>query len=163
MHGLPTRPVDGRTPVYQRLGRRGRVSAPNADGWREILLRQETRPAAATTEKQLPQAQEIPANVSILTSSSDQPVATALSALSRRHLARDCKWPRRAATMGSEADVATSTAARCSHESDLLTVVLCEGAGPPVWVDPMLEELAASLVMSRSVVLQCWGTHQLRL
>jgi hypothetical protein len=44
--------------------------------------------------------------------------------------------------------VFTSTATRCSQESDLLA--LWEDARPPIWVDPMLDELAASLVVSRS-------------
>jgi hypothetical protein len=34
--------------------------------------------------------------------------------------------------------------------TDPLALALCEGAGPPVWVDPMLDELAASLVVSWS-------------
>jgi hypothetical protein len=37
VHGLPVRPVDGRVPARQRLGRCGQVSAPDTDGWREIL------------------------------------------------------------------------------------------------------------------------------
>ena len=120
---------------------------------------------------------------------------------SYRHLARDYRWPRRAAASTSEVgvaahgppctrhmvapteprrwlwggtngfrrrrrrcrsklpreiyiattgNVATSTIARCSQESDPLVVALREGARPPVWVDPMLDELAASLVVSRS-------------
>jgi hypothetical protein len=51
VHGLPARPVDGHAPVRQRLGRRGRVSTPDADGWREILQRQESRAAAASSVK----------------------------------------------------------------------------------------------------------------
>lgn len=48
------------------------------------------------------------------------------------------------------ADLATTLAAtRCFPELDPLVAMLCEGAGPPAWVDPMLDELAASLVMSR--------------
>jgi hypothetical protein len=35
------RPVDGHIPAYQCLGRRGRVSDPNSDAWREILTQQE--------------------------------------------------------------------------------------------------------------------------
>jgi hypothetical protein len=34
VHGLPARPLDGCIPARQCLGRRGRVSAPDADGWR---------------------------------------------------------------------------------------------------------------------------------
>jgi len=41
-------------------------------------------------------------------------------------------------------------------ESDPLAVALCEGAGPPIWVDPMLDELAASLVVSRSAGAQAF-------
>jgi hypothetical protein len=43
VHGLPARPGEGRVPARQRLGRRGqgsthqRISAPDADGWREVL------------------------------------------------------------------------------------------------------------------------------
>jgi hypothetical protein len=60
VHSLLVRPLDGRTPVHQHLGRRGRVSAPDDGGWREILPRQETQPATATVElrhMQLPQDQ----------------------------------------------------------------------------------------------------------
>jgi hypothetical protein len=34
--------------------------------------------------------------------------------------------------------------------SDLLVLAPCESAEPPAWVDPMLDEFAASLVASRS-------------
>ncbi|XP_039822757.1 vegetative cell wall protein gp1-like [Panicum virgatum] len=43
--GLPARPVEGRIPARQRLGRHGQISAPNADGWREILPRLEAQHA----------------------------------------------------------------------------------------------------------------------
>jgi hypothetical protein len=36
-------------------------------------------------------------------------------------------------------------------------VALCEGSGPPIWVDPMLDELPASLVISRSVGASTFG------
>jgi hypothetical protein len=45
----------------------------------------------------------------------------------------------------------TSTAAHCSPELAPLAVALGEGAGPHIWVDPMLDKLAASLVTSRSM------------
>jgi hypothetical protein len=47
-------------------------------------------------------------------------------------------------------NIATSTAARCFQESDPLAVALCEGARPAVWFDLMLDELAASRVVSGS-------------
>jgi hypothetical protein len=49
--GLPTRPMEGHVLIH---GRRGQVSTPNTDGWRDILQQQESRPMAALTEKQLP-------------------------------------------------------------------------------------------------------------
>jgi hypothetical protein len=55
--------------------------------------------------------------------------------------------------MGTPADDATTlTASCCFLEPDSLVKALCEGAGPPAWVisvDPMLDELPASLVASR--------------
>lgn len=65
VHGMPARPVDVRVPARQRLGRRGRVSAPNVDGWHEILSQQTTGPAVSMAEprrshEQLPQARKIP-------------------------------------------------------------------------------------------------------
>lgn len=63
MSGLPARRVDGRVPARYRLGRRGQVSAPKADGWQEILARQDMRPAAASDEKQLPQTRKITAEL----------------------------------------------------------------------------------------------------
>jgi hypothetical protein len=47
-------------------------------------------------------------------------------------------------------NIAASAATRCSHESDPLVVALCEATGPPIWVNLMLGELAASLVVSQS-------------
>ncbi|XP_066318321.1 uncharacterized protein [Miscanthus floridulus] len=69
VNGLPMRPVDGRVPARQRLGRRGRVSAPNNDGWREILPRQVSGSAAATSagprpsQGQLSRVKKIPAEL----------------------------------------------------------------------------------------------------
>jgi hypothetical protein len=66
VRGLPVCPVDGHIPARQCLGCRGRVSAPDTDGWREILPGWETRLAAALVEprpKQLPQAWRIPAEL----------------------------------------------------------------------------------------------------
>ena len=42
--------MDGRAPARLRLGTRRRVSAPNADGWREILPRQDEGSAFASVE-----------------------------------------------------------------------------------------------------------------
>lgn len=66
VRGLPHWPMDGRVPACHRLGHRGQVSTPNADGWWEILPRQEARPAAASVEDrqgqtQLSHIQKIPA------------------------------------------------------------------------------------------------------
>jgi len=44
---------------------------------------------------------------------------------------------------------ASTAAAACFPEPDPLVLEPCAGAGPPAWVDPMLEELTASLVVSR--------------
>lgn len=41
-------------PAHQCLDRRGRVSAPNSDGWREILPRQEMRLAANAEAQKIP-------------------------------------------------------------------------------------------------------------
>jgi hypothetical protein len=127
------------------------------------------------------------------------PLTQSLRCRGYRHLARDCKWPRRAAVkpvtaseaegggswssshapcaraaqvaMGGtndprrrrrrhrsklprEVDVAiTSNVASAivtcyPQEPDPLAMALCEGTEPPVWVDPMFDELAASLVVS---------------
>ncbi|RLN13318.1 hypothetical protein C2845_PM09G24920 [Panicum miliaceum] len=40
---LPARPVDGRVPARQRLGRRKRVFAPDSGRWRETLAGQSVR------------------------------------------------------------------------------------------------------------------------
>ena len=52
-------------------------------------------------------------------------------------------------------DGITSTASRCFLEPNPLVEALCESAGPLAWfvsIDLMLDELAASLVMSRPAV-----------
>ena len=65
------------------------------------------------------------------------------------------RWskPARDISRGTPADNATSSATiLCFLEPDPLALALCASTGPPVWVgsfDPMLEELAASLVVSR--------------
>ena len=56
------------------------------------------------------------------------------------------------APAGYASDATASTVARCFLEPDPLVEALCEGTGPPAWVasvDPMLDELAASLIASR--------------
>jgi hypothetical protein len=69
--------------------------------------------------------------------------------------------------MGAPADYAddatASTAARYFLEPDPLAEALCEGARPLAWVfsiDPMLDELAASLVASRQAVTPAPGCLQ---
>jgi hypothetical protein len=52
-------------------------------------------------------------------------------------------------SMGTPADFTdNAAAAHYSPEPDPLVLELCTGEGPPSWVDPMLEELAASLVLT---------------
>ena len=82
----------------------------------------------------------------------------------RRHMTK----PKDIST-GAPADhadnAATSTAALCFPEPDLLALALCASAGPPAWVvsfDPMLEELATSLVVSRPMEHQRLGVCLLR-
>jgi hypothetical protein len=48
-------------------------------------------------------------------------------------------------------DDAAVPATHCFPEPDSLALELCACAGSPAWVDPMLEELAALLIVSRSV------------
>jgi hypothetical protein len=54
--------------------------------------------------------------------------------------------------MGAPADyedsAAAAAAARCFPKPDPLALELCACAGPPAWVDPTLEELTASLVVT---------------
>ena len=61
--------------------------------------------------------------------------------------------PARDISKGALADNATSSATiLCFLELDPLALALCASVGPPAWVvsfDPMLEELAASLVVSQ--------------
>ena len=67
--------------------------------------------------------------------------------------------------MGAPVDYANyatvSTATRCFLELDPLAEALCEGVGPPAWldsVDPMLDELATSYAVSRpaaSIAPEC--------
>jgi len=57
-------------------------------------------------------------------------------------------------------DAYPSTATRRFLEPDPLAETLCVGAGPPTWlvsVDPMLDQLAASLVASRPAVTPATG------
>jgi hypothetical protein len=60
-------------------------------------------------------------------------------------------------SLGASADyddntaTAAAAAARCFPEPDPLALELCACEGPPAWVDTMLKELAASLVVSPSV------------
>jgi len=64
------------------------------------------------------------------------------------------------APAGYASDATASTVARGFLEPDPLAEELCEGAGPPIWlvsVDPMLDELAASLVVSRPAVTPAPG------
>lgn len=55
--------------------------------------------------------------------------------------------------MSASADnISTSATTLCFLELDLLALVLCASVGPLAWVvlvDPMLEELIVSLVLSR--------------
>ena len=91
MNGLPVRPVDGRVPACQRLGRRGRVSAPNNDGWREILPGQVTGSAAAASmeprpsQGQLSQVKKTPADLH----------GRCFNCLSYSHRVATCRLPRR--------------------------------------------------------------------
>ena len=55
-------------------------------------------------------------------------------------------------SMGAPADFSdntdSATTAYLSPMPDPLELELCAGEGPPAWVDPMLEELVASLVLT---------------
>jgi len=100
--------VDGRIPARQRLGRRGRVFAPNAHGWWEIFPQHEAKPATASAEpcrdaKHPLQTRKLPAELHgkcFNRLSYSHRVATCR--LPRRclrcqgfgHLARDCRWTR---------------------------------------------------------------------
>jgi hypothetical protein len=90
VHGLPARPVDGRVPARQRLGTRRQVSAPNADGWRKILPRQEAGPVDASDEPRRglglrAQARKIPVQLR----------DKCFNCLSYSHRVATCRLPRR--------------------------------------------------------------------
>jgi hypothetical protein len=101
----------GRIPARQRLSHRGRVSAPNLDGWREILPQQEARPATTSPEpcrdaKQARQTRKVPMELHgrcFNCLSYSHQVATCrlpqrcLRCQGFSHLAWDCKWPRHTA------------------------------------------------------------------
>jgi hypothetical protein len=107
--GLPAKPVDGRIPAPQRVGLCGRVS-PSTDRWREILGRQEVRPATVSAEprrdiEQPLQTRKVPAELHgrcFNCLSYSHWVATyrlpprCLCCHGFHHLARDYKWPRHA-------------------------------------------------------------------
>jgi hypothetical protein len=63
VHGIPIRPVEGRVPAHQRLARCRRVSAPDSDGWREILHRQETCPRSTSVVPSEPMRGSQPASL----------------------------------------------------------------------------------------------------
>jgi hypothetical protein len=52
------------------------------------------------------------------------------------------------APAASADNTTTSTVADCLHVPDPLVLELCVSTGTHEWVDPMLEEFAASLVVS---------------
>jgi hypothetical protein len=56
-------------------------------------------------------------------------------------------------TSGASIDYADTAgpfaAVHCSPEPDPLVLELCMSVGPPMWVDPMLEELDTLLVVSQ--------------
>jgi hypothetical protein len=218
VHGLPARQVEGHIPAHQCLGHRGWVSAPNSDGWLEILQRPVTQLVAVSSMAQRPQARRIPAELvgrCFNCLSYSHRVATCtlpqrcLRCRGFHHIARDCRRPRRPAAasavvganslspvhapvdgaaqeaMGgingiwrrwrrrrqgrlpTEITViaaanyiiaATATIARCSTESDPLDGVSCEVVRPTNWIDPMLDELATSLVGCRSPCVGCPST-----
>jgi hypothetical protein len=122
LYGMPAQPVEGRVPARQRLRRRGRVSAPDADGWREILPQLETQPAVVSVEhrqKQLPQARRIPAELHdrcFNCLSYSHRVATCrlpwrcLRCHGLRHLARECTRPRAVATVAKGANLPRQSA-----------------------------------------------------
>ena len=105
--GLPVRHVEGRTP---RQRRRGRITAPDADGWQEVLQRQQTGSATTSVVSRTGQLQrqhprKIPAELfgrCFNCLSATHQVATCrlprrcLRCRGLHHLARDCKRPRHA-------------------------------------------------------------------
>jgi hypothetical protein len=76
MHGLLAWPVEGRAPARQHLGARRRVSAPNTDGWREILPRQEEGHASATAPARARKLKRFP-HISAADASTASPSHTA--------------------------------------------------------------------------------------
>jgi hypothetical protein len=50
-------------------------------------------------------------------------------------------------------NVASSPVTCCPQEPDPLVLALCEGTKPPVWVDPMFNELAASLQLAAPLIV----------
>ena len=77
--------------------------------------------------------------------------ATGAGRIRRRR--RRCRcMPAGDVSMGAPADFSdntdSATTAYLSPMPDPLELELCAGEGPPVWVDPMLEELVVSLVLT---------------
>ncbi|KAG2566697.1 hypothetical protein PVAP13_7NG175551 [Panicum virgatum] len=110
VHSLPARPVEGCIPTRQRFGRHGRVSAPNIDGWRDILPQLEAQPAVVKVQQeQLLQLRRIPVvfrDRCFNCLSYSHRVATCrlpwhcLRCHGFRHIARECKRLRSAAKGG---------------------------------------------------------------
>ncbi|CAN6357250.1 unnamed protein product [Urochloa humidicola] len=139
--GMPARPVEGRTPTHLHLGHRGRVSAPNADGWQEILPRQKMGHVAALAvprcdPKQLPQAQKTPAELhgrclNCLSYSHRVAICRmprrCLRCHGFRHLAKDCKRPRPA--RGGTPPASQHTPHGAPPRSDGVTQSVAGGVG----------------------------------
>jgi hypothetical protein len=70
----------------------------------------------------------------------------------RRRQRRRSKLPEEIdiAVMGN---VASSSVTCCPQEPDPLVLALCEGTKPPVWVDPMFDELTASLQLAALLIV----------
>jgi hypothetical protein len=73
----------------------------------------------------------------------------------RRRRRRHRTKPKKDISTGTIVDIATNAATSTAavlrfSELDPLALVLCASTGPPAWVsvDPMLEEITASLVVS---------------
>lgn len=79
-------------------------------------------------------------------------VANGIRRRRRRHRGKPSKELVIATTADCVDNAATAiaTPARCSTKSDPLAEAPCEGAGSPVWVGPMFDELIASLGVSVS-------------
>jgi hypothetical protein len=169
VRGMPARPVDGRVPACQHLGCRRRVFASNANGWREILPRQETGPAAASTDLPRPNTAstgpEDPRRASwqvlqlplLLAPSSDLTIASVFACAATA----TATLPGTASKVGVSFDhddcAATSAAALCFSKSNPLLLELWASTGTPMWFDPMLEEFATSLVVCRAARVQVPG------